>query len=132
MTIGIAFNAVSFAIMIPAAAMAMRDPGSITRVGPGWLLTLYFFQTCGELCLSPVGLALVTRLAPVRFAAMMMGMWFLVANAFGNKIAGAAAEPMESLGPYKLFIAVTAILAGATVILPFFIPWLRRQMAGVK
>jgi len=132
MTIGIGFNAVSFAIMIPAAAMALADPKSITRVGPGWLLTLYFLQTCGELCLSPVGLTMVTRLAPVRFAAMMMGMWFLVANAFGNKIAGAAAEPMESLGPYKLFIAVTFILALATCILPFFIPWLRRQMAGVK
>jgi len=132
MAIGIGFNAVSFAIVIPAAAMALADPGKIAKVGPGWLLALYFLQTCGELCLSPVGLTMVTRLAPARYAAMMMGMWFLVANAFGNKIAGAATEPMESLGPYKLFIAVTVILAAATAILPAFIPWLRKQMAGVK
>jgi proton-dependent oligopeptide transporter, POT family len=132
MTIGIAFNALSFAIVIPAAVMALKDPGSITKVGPGWLLTLYFLQTCGELCLSPVGLTMVTRLAPVRYGAMMMGMWFLVANAFGNKIAGSAAGYMDEMGPKQLFIVVTLILAGATVILPFLIPWLRKQMAGVK
>jgi dipeptide/tripeptide permease len=74
----------------------------------------------------------VTRLAPVRYGAMMMGMWFLVANAFGNKIAGSAAGYMDEMGPKQLFIVVTLILAGATVILPFLIPWLRKQMAGVK
>jgi proton-dependent oligopeptide transporter, POT family len=59
-------------------------------VSPLWLTMAYLFHTLGELCLSPVGLSYVSRLAPARFASLLMGAWYL-ANAAANKIAGALA-----------------------------------------
>jgi proton-dependent oligopeptide transporter, POT family len=52
-----------------------------------WLTALYVIHTCGELCLSPIGLSLVSKLAPARFASLLMGVWFL-ANATANNFAG--------------------------------------------
>jgi POT family proton-dependent oligopeptide transporter len=124
---GILWNAASFAVILPAAFMASASD----RVGPEWLTILYFLQTCGELCLSPVGLSMVTKLAPARYAAMLMGVWFFVANAFGNKIAGSAAAWMEAFGPVTLFALVAGVLGGAAVVLMTLVPWLRQQMGGV-
>ncbi len=126
MSIGIFFNSAAFVVMI----FAMMGVASGDRVSPWWLTTLYFLQTCGELCLSPVGLSMVTKLAPVRFGALLMGVWFL-ANAWANKLAGVGAGYLEPLGPSLLFKLVAAILAGVGLILAFCIPWLRRQMGDV-
>jgi POT family proton-dependent oligopeptide transporter len=52
-----------------------------------WLTGLYFLHTCGELCLSPIGLSLFNKLSPLRFASLLMAVWFL-GNAGGNKLAG--------------------------------------------
>lgn len=65
----------------------------VNNVAPGvkvsmiWLTGMYFFHTCGELCLSPIGLSLVNKLAPFKFASLLMAVWFL-ANAAANKLAG--------------------------------------------
>ena len=65
----------------------------VNNVTPGnkvsmiWLIGMYFFHTCGELCLSPIGLSLVNKLAPFKFASLLMAVWFL-ANAAANKLAG--------------------------------------------
>jgi POT family proton-dependent oligopeptide transporter len=56
-------------------------------VGPTWLLLAYMIHTFGELCLSPVGLSNVTKLAPPKFVSSLMGTWFLGA-AIGNTVAG--------------------------------------------
>jgi POT family proton-dependent oligopeptide transporter len=57
------------------------------KVSMIWLTGMYFLHTCGELCLSPIGLSLVNKLAPFRFASLLMAVWFL-ANSFANKLAG--------------------------------------------
>jgi POT family proton-dependent oligopeptide transporter len=126
MTVGIGFNVLAFAFIMPGAIMATG--GSL--VSPVWLTGLYFLQTCGELCLSPIGLSMVTKLAPIRYGALLMGVWFL-ANAWANKLAGSAAGYLEVLGPRDLFGAVGGILAAVTLILLFCVPWLRRQMGDV-
>lgn len=65
----------------------------VHNVAPGvkvsmiWLTGMYALHTCGELCLSPIGLSLVNKLAPVKFASLLMAVWF-TANAFANKFAG--------------------------------------------
>jgi POT family proton-dependent oligopeptide transporter len=65
----------------------------VSGVGPGikvsmiWLIGMYMMHTFGELCLSPIGLSLVNKLAPVKFASLLMAVWF-TANAFANKLAG--------------------------------------------
>jgi proton-dependent oligopeptide transporter, POT family len=57
------------------------------KVSMIWLTVLYALHTAGELCLSPIGLSLVNKLAPLKFASLLMAVWF-TANAFGNKLAG--------------------------------------------
>ena len=63
----------------------LLGPG--VKVGMYFLALTYLFHTLGELCLSPVGLSMVTKLAPVKFVSMLMGVWFL-SNAAANKVAG--------------------------------------------
>lgn len=83
--IGLAFLAAGTCFMVPASLLAMQG-----KVSPLWLVAVYLLQTIGELCLSPVGLETVNKLAPARFASLMMGIWFL-AVAAGNKVAGVLA-----------------------------------------
>jgi len=84
----------------------------------------------GELCLSPVGNSVVTKLAPVRVVGMMMGVWFL-AIACGNKLAGWAAGFFESLPLLQLFGAIAATAIMAAVVLWMIVPPIRRLMGGV-
>ncbi len=83
-----------------------------------WLIATYFFHTIGELCLSPIGLSMITRLAPVKFASMLMGVWFL--SPFVAQIAGGyIAAYVEELGAMTVFnvIAVFVIVAGLMLFL---------------
>ena len=84
-TLGLFFLALAFSLMIPAARLAVAG-----RVSPLWLLGLYFLQTVGEMCLSPVGLSTFTKLSPRHLVGAMLGIWYLGA-AFGNKFAGVLA-----------------------------------------
>lgn len=68
-------------------ATQVKDLGNTGKLGVIWLVLLYFFHTCGELCLSPIGLSLVAKLAPKRFASLLMGVWFL-GNAAGYALTG--------------------------------------------
>ncbi len=68
-------------------AMGVKGVDSQTKISMWWLISLYGLHTMGELCLSPIGLSMVSKLAPTRFASLLMGTWFL-ANAAANKLAG--------------------------------------------
>ncbi|MGW4034099.1 peptide MFS transporter [Streptomyces sp. NPDC004838] len=73
----------SFGVMMIAQGLASGD----AKVSPMWLVSVYFIQTVGELCLSPVGLSLTTKLAPQKYASQMMGVWFLAVTAGDSVIA---------------------------------------------
>ena len=68
-------------------AMGVKDLDPSVKVSMFWLITLYSIHTFGELCLSPIGLSMVVKLAPIRFASLLMGVWFL-STATANKFAG--------------------------------------------
>jgi POT family proton-dependent oligopeptide transporter len=68
-------------------AVRVRDLDPSAKVSMFWLTALYVIHTWGELCLSPIGLSLVSKLAPARFASLLMGVWFM-ANAVANNFAG--------------------------------------------
>ncbi|MEJ7684257.1 MAG: hypothetical protein WKG06_41680 [Segetibacter sp.] len=68
-------------------AFGVKDVSANIKVSMIWLTGMYFLHTCGELCLSPIGLSLVNKLAPFKFASLLMAVWFLV-NAAANKLAG--------------------------------------------
>ncbi|MFD8589722.1 peptide MFS transporter [Streptomyces sp. NPDC059637] len=101
----------SFGLMgLAGAAAASSETGKVTVF---WLLGVYLVQTLGELCLSPVGLSLSTKLAPARFASQIMGLWFM-ATATGNALNGWATklnEPMGDAAYYTLW-GVLAVLGG--------------------
>lgn len=83
MAIGLGLVALGYVII----AIAVKGLGVGDKVSMGWLFSLYIIHTMGELCLSPIGLSMVSKLAPLRLSSLMMGTWFL-ANAAANKFAG--------------------------------------------
>jgi POT family proton-dependent oligopeptide transporter len=119
--LGLVFLGAGFVVMV-FAALRVADGG---RVGPSWLLVTYFLHVTGEMCLSPIGLSAVTKLAPARVTSTMMGVWFL-ASSIGSLAAGLAGGLYETLPLPTLFglSAVVAVLAGA--LLGLAVPWLRK------
>jgi POT family proton-dependent oligopeptide transporter len=131
--LGLALAGVGFFLMIFAANRVVESGGTLL-VSPWWLVASYFFQTLGELCLSPVGLSSMTKLSPRKYVGQMMGIWFL-ASAVGNLIGGLVGghvdpEKLEQMP--ALFTATTASLFVAAAILGVLIVPIRRMMAGVK
>jgi POT family proton-dependent oligopeptide transporter len=127
--LGLFFAAIGFAIMI-YAARAVLSGGEGFRVSPWWLVASYFFQTVGELCLSPVGLSSMTKLSPRRFTGQMMGVWFMAA-AMGNLIAGIVGGHVDPENPQQmpaLFERTTISLLIATAVLAALIIPIRRMM----
>ena len=115
--------------LILAAGGRLADTGAL--VSPMWLVLAYLFQTWGELSLSPVGLSYVTKVAPLRFASLLMGVWFL-ANAFANKLAGSLAAysaSLTSLGEFVMIPVYTSV--GAALLLLLLVPVLKRLTASV-
>jgi len=104
------------------------------KVWPVWLMTTYLVHTFGELCLSPVGLSSVTKLAPRRLVGQMMGTWFLGAS-LGNLLAGLIAgwyktEAVESMPGLYLKQVIMPVTAG--VLLIVLAKPIKRWTAGIK
>ncbi|HLZ44222.1 MAG TPA: peptide MFS transporter [Gemmatimonadales bacterium] len=125
--LGLLFVGLGFALIVPAAKVAQAG----VKVSPWWLIGLYFLHTIGELCLSPVGLSIVTKLAPQRIVGAMMGVWF-VSIAVGNLMAGMAGGLFQTLPLPKLFGAVAGAAFAAALILLAISPWLRKLMGGIR
>lgn len=133
-------------------AMGVNGVDSSVKISMWWLIVLYVLHTMGELCLSPIGLSMVSKLAPVRFASLLMGTWF-IANAAANKLAGSlsalippgAGEGPVAEGPvsypmlmgYEInnlysFFMIFIVMSGAAAFLLFILyRWLSKMMKGV-
>ncbi len=94
-------------------------------VSPLWLVIGYFIMTVAELCLSPIGLSLVTKLAPAKFLSLTMGTWFLT-SFLGNLIAGIWGGNYETLTPVKLFIGLAILSLITAFLLVICIPKLKK------
>jgi len=126
---GLAFLSMSFLLLVPAAQLPEGG-----RVSPRWLTGHFLRITIGELCLSPVGLSAMTKLAPPRLVGLMLGVWFLAA-AFGNKLAGVLGAGFSSDKPDLLvqFFLSLAAMGGATALaMVVLMPWIKRLMGGVR
>jgi POT family proton-dependent oligopeptide transporter len=126
---GLFFVGLGFLILVPAALLA-QGGGTATLVSPSWLIGVYFLHTVGELCLSPVGLSLMTKLAPQRIVGLMMGGWFL-STAAGNKLGGWVAGFFDTLPLPLLFAAVAGTTIGSALVLVLLIRPVRKLMGGV-
>lgn len=101
------------------------------KVSSAWLFWSYILATIGELCLSPVGLSMANKLAPAKFATMIMGLWLLV-SAFGNFAAGALGETYGTIPPVEYFTYTTGALAASACVLLVISRKLTLMMHGVK
>lgn len=114
MCIGLVIMGTGFFFMTAASA-EFNSQGSSAMY---WLVLAYLFHTIGELCLSPVALSYITKLAPLKYASLMMGIYFAMTG-FGNKVAGLLGESASNLGEFTVFtgIAVFCVLFGLLVLL---------------
>jgi proton-dependent oligopeptide transporter, POT family len=128
--LGLILMGVGFIVMFLAARYVVMGE----KVLPTWLVLTYLFHTFGELCLSPVGLSSMTKLAPARFVGQVMGLWFL-ATAIGNNLAGQLSGKFDpnnlpSMPGQFLYIFWWGVIAG--VVLLILTPFIKKMMAGVK
>ncbi|MGH1419709.1 MAG: peptide MFS transporter [Hyphomicrobiaceae bacterium] len=126
---GLLLLCLSFLLMVPAAQLAVEG-----KVSPLWLVGLFFLQTAGELCLSPVGLSTITKLAPVKFVAFALGVWFLSAS-WGSKLAGILSSNFDASDPAGLtsfFLVQAALVAVATLLMFAVSPWVKKLMGDVR
>jgi POT family proton-dependent oligopeptide transporter len=123
---GLVITAVSALLMV----VAVRATGGAAVKGSiGWLVGTYAIITVGELFLSPMGLSLVSKLAPARLTALMMGGWFL-STSIGNKMAGFIGGLWERVESLETIFWINGLSAlGAAVMIALMVPWIRRVMA---
>ncbi len=124
-------------------AFGVKDLQPGVKVSMLWLTGLYFIHTMGEMALSPIGLSMVNRLTPVRFASLMMGVWYLSTSA-ANKFAGTRSGLYPEAGKAKAilgipivslydFFMVFVIMSGVAAVILFLLSYkLQKLMHGVK
>jgi POT family proton-dependent oligopeptide transporter len=117
------FVSLGFAVMVPAASLAAHGD----RVGWWWLLACYFLHTVGEMCLSPVGLSAMTKLAPARVGSLMMGVWFMAASV-GNFIGGQVAGLYEKFSLPQLFGVVALYALFFALVLALLVKPIKRML----
>jgi POT family proton-dependent oligopeptide transporter len=113
MIMGLVIMGAGFFFMTAASAEYASNGSSAMY----WLVLAYLFHTVGELCISPVALSYITKLAPLKYGSIMMGVYFAMTG-FGNKLAGLLGESSERLGEMTIFtgIAVFSIAFGLLVL----------------
>ena len=139
MAIGLGLVALGYVVI----AIAVKGLGLGEKVSMWWLIGLYVIHTIGELCLSPIGLSMVSKLAPLRLSSLMMGTWFL-ANAAANKFAGTLSALISGgedgkggatsfvgfqiTNLYEFFVLFILMSGIAAAILFFLSSWLEKRM----
>src|ERR1035437_3477927 len=146
-----AFGLVLLSLGYVVIAFGVHGVDASTKISMWWLVTLYLLHTMGELSLSPIGLSMVSKLAPLRFSSLLMGTWFL-ANAAANKFAGtlsALIPPAAGESPTAVkaaipsfmgveinnlftFFCVFIVLSGVAAFVLFgLFRWLEKRMHGI-
>jgi POT family proton-dependent oligopeptide transporter len=132
--LGLIFNGFAFALLMFALSSLVDDAGKI----PFWtLFMVYVIQSVGELCLSPIGLSMVTKLAPLRLVGFGMGGWFL-STGIGNNLSGIFASSVSGESGMTVESALKGYtfgfwaLVGSGVLLFLIAPLIQRLMHGVK
>jgi POT family proton-dependent oligopeptide transporter len=120
---GLVFVGLSFLVLVP--------PSHHTGVSPNWLNTCYFLSVVGEMCLSPVGLSAMTKLAPARAAGFAMGIWFL-STSIGEWLAGKAGSMFQSVPLPKLFGISAVVPIAAALLLALLVKPTKRLMSGIS
>jgi len=136
--LGILLLSIGFFLMVPGAIEAKRTGAAL----PHWLLLSYIFASWGELCVSPVGLSMVSKLAPARYASMFMGVWFF-SSSMAYLVAGGLAASFGKDGALNLcygeaggladfFLLLGIVPAIVGIVALLMVPVLKKKMHGIK
>jgi POT family proton-dependent oligopeptide transporter len=123
-SLGLFFVGAGLLVMVLGARAAQAG----VLVSPRWLLLTYLLHTIGELCLSPVGLSAMTKLAPARVTGLMMGVWFLAASV-GNKMAGTVAGFYEKLSLPRIFGTIALVALFFSLVFALLIRPIKKMLA---
>ncbi len=127
MAIGVMIMGIGFVFMVFASLEFQRDGSSAMY----WLVLAYLFHTIGELCSSPVALSFITKLAPVKYASLMMGVYF-AATGLGNKLAGVLGESASKAGDMTIFLSITIFTVIFAAIVLLMLKPLKRLTHGAE
>ncbi len=120
--------------ILALGSMGIKQGAATAQVSMWWLIFAFLFHTLGELCVSPVGLSYVSKLAPLRLVGLMFGIWFL-ASAIANYLAGFTGSYIdrisEKFGLSVFFLIYTIIPICAGVVIFVMTPMIRRRMHGI-
>ncbi len=123
---------IGFFFMLGAVAERGGDvPDVNIKASLIWLVLTYLLHTLGELCLSPVGLSVVTKLSPPRYASLLMGVW-LLSSFVANIIGGFLASSVEAMGAGKIFLYVALFVMLCGIVMIALNKKLVRMMHGVR
>jgi POT family proton-dependent oligopeptide transporter len=114
------------ALLIMAVAGSQTEAGAV-KVAGLWMAVFYLVITIGELCLSPIGLSLVTKLAPARLTGLAMGGWFL-ATSIGNKFSGFLGNVQNHMEPMWFFLFLAGLAAAVATFIFIVLPRLDRAI----
>ena len=128
MSMGLMLLAVGMLLMVVASSV-LGGTG-VSKVSSLWLFGCYLMCTLGELCLSPVGLSMVTKLSPARFGSLMMGTWFL-SSAAANYLSGIFAGQYDNISMTNFYTIPVGTAAASAIVLFLLVPKLRAWMHGV-
>jgi len=127
--LGLLCVALALGVMTGAAYFAQPKLGEVQQVALGWLFGTYVFATLGELCLSPVGLAYVSKLAPKQLGSQMMGIWFF-GSGLGSYAAGKIAGAMAGTQMWHIFILCSLLALFACAVLWLFVSRFIHKLMG--
>ena len=122
--VGLVLVGLGFVVVGIGSARAVHG----ALISPMWLVTAYFLHVCGEMCLSPVGLSALTKLAPQRVAGFMMGVWF-VSLSLGDYVGGLFGSMYATFSPSQLFMIVAAATIGFGLFMALLVRPIKRLMA---
>jgi len=133
--LGLTLLGLGFAILAFGAMGIDTSPGAeVVKVSMVWLIIAYLFHTLGELCISPVGLSYVSKLAPARIVGLMFGVFFVsnfIAN-FAAGLTGSYIEPIaESIGLSGFFLIFAAVPISAAILIFIIKGWMKKMMHGI-
>lgn len=127
MAIGVIIMGLGFVFMAKAAT----EYETVGKSAMIWLVLAYLFHTIGELCASPVALSFISKLAPVKYAAFMMGAYF-AATGLGNFVAGTIGEQIANFSEYQLFTGITIFCVAFGILIILLLKPLKRLTHGAE
>jgi POT family proton-dependent oligopeptide transporter len=132
--LGLTLLGLGFAILALGAS-SIPEGAKTAKISMFWLIAAYLFHTLGELCISPVGLSYVSKLAPLRLVGLMFGVFFVanfIAN-FAGGLTGSYIEPIaEEIGLSGFFLIFAAVPIGAAIVLVCINGWMKKMMHGIE